>query len=310
MTETYKPIRVLELFSGTHSIGKVCKKHGFKVYSLDKDLDDKCPFGSKYKSYKHMKIDIFDFKYEKMPVGYFDIITASPVCLWWSNLRNTWIGRKLKGMTRNLTMEDIKADIDKYGKPMVDRVLDIIKHFKPKYWWIENPATGKMRHYLDDKCPHKYVFSYCKYSDWGYQKNTACWTNIEGFKPLKCKKDCKNIIEVKTRKGAIHKGTKQPIKSKTRVIHKQQIGDRKAKDAEVIQKIHKTRMGSSKTIKTNDGKIVRCNTKALRKRYRHKKDVSKDIGGGSNRLERYRIPEGVIEELLKHCEFEKPSVNI
>jgi len=31
-------IRVLELFSGTHSIGKECEKRGWQVYSLDRDL--------------------------------------------------------------------------------------------------------------------------------------------------------------------------------------------------------------------------------------------------------------------------------
>lgn len=299
MTENMKPIRVLELFSGTHSIGKVCKKKGYKVYSLDRDLGGGCPFGSGYKSYKHKQIDIFDFKYEEMPQGYFDIITASPVCLWWSNLRNTWIGRKLKGMTKPLTKEDIQADIDRYGKPMVDRVLKIIEHFKPKYWWIENPATGKMRHYLDNKTPTYYDFDYCKYTDWGYQKRTRFWTNIKGCKPLKCKKDCKNIVEIKTQKGAIHKGTKQPIKSKTRVVHRQQIGDRKAK----IQKIHKCRMGTSKTINDN-GVIIRCNSKELREKYRNFKDITKELGKGNNKFERYRIPEGVIEELLSKCVFD------
>lgn len=266
-----KPIRVLELFSGTHSIGKVCKKKGYQVYSLDRDLGEGCPFGSGYKSYKHKKIDIFDFKYEKMPQGYFDIITASPVCLWWSNLRNTWIGRKLKGMKEPLTKEGIQADIDKYGKPMVDRVLKIIEHFKPKYWWIENPATGKMRHYLDNKTPTYYDFDYCKYTDWGYQKRTRFWTNIKGCKPLKCKKDCKNIVE---------------IKSKTKV-----------------QKIHKCRMGTSKTINDN-GVIIRCNSKELREKYRNFKDITKELGKGNNKFERYRIPEGVIEELLSKCVFD------
>ena len=58
------------------------------------------------------------------------------------------------------------------------------------------------------------------------------------------------------------------------------------------QKIHKTNMACSKNIIDN-GKIIRVNTAALRKK--HKKDVSISVGGGSNRLERYRIPEKIIE---------------
>ena len=38
----------LELFSGTHSFGKVSKKHGFNVVSLDRDLGGSCPLGSGY----------------------------------------------------------------------------------------------------------------------------------------------------------------------------------------------------------------------------------------------------------------------
>ena len=253
--------RLLELFSGTHSIGKEAHKRGYEVYSLDRDLGGECPFNSTYKSFKHFKEDIFKWNYKQYPQGYFDIITASPVCLYWSALRNTWIGRKLKGMDRPLTREDIQNDIDKYGKPMVDKVREIIDYLKPKHWWIENPKTGKMKSYITDL--DYYDVDYCKYSEWGYKKATRFWTNIKGFKPKICKKDCKNIVESKT------------------------------------QKIHKTRMGTSKTIIDN-GKLIRCNTKELRKRYKHRKNVT-DVGGGTNRLERYRIPAQLINDLLDKC---------
>ena len=85
----------LELFSGTHSFGKVSSKLGYHVYSLDRDLSSKCPF-TDYESEHHFKEDIMTWDYKQFDRGFFKIITASPVCMWWSQLRRTWIGRKLK----------------------------------------------------------------------------------------------------------------------------------------------------------------------------------------------------------------------
>jgi len=247
-------MKLLELFSGTHSIGKCAHSRGFEVYSLDRDLGAECPFGSGYKSDKHFKEDIMKWNYKQYPTGYFDVITASPVCLWWSNLRSAWIGRKLKGMDRPFTKEDIQNDINKYGKPMVDKVREIIDYFKPKHYWIENPRSSRMKNYITDL--DYYDVDYCKYSDWGYQKRTRFWTNIKGFKPKLCKKDCNNMIITKT------------------------------------QKIHKNRMGTSKTVIDN-GKIIRVNTKALREKYKDKKNITK-INPMTNRYERYRIPPKLI----------------
>jgi len=319
-------MRVLELFSGTHSIGKVAHSLGYEVHSLDMELPnyDKLDKDKKYKSFKHHQIDIFNFNYKQYSNDFFDIVTCSPVCLWWSPLRNTWIGRHLKNKKTGkkyeepFTKELLLKDIDKYGKPMVDKCFEIINYFKEGnknlYWWIENPQKGKMKTYIKDK-PF-YDVDYCKYSTWGYQKRTRFWTNIKNFKPLICKKDCENIITINTQKGDIHSGYGIPIKGKTRTLHKKNISGSKknksiknaVKKNEVIQKLHKNRMGTSKTIKDN-GKIIRVNTKALREKYKdypnlqikikHSKDVTKDFGGGSNRLQRYRIPPKLIEELFK-----------
>jgi len=213
------PKRLLELFSGTHSIGKVAHKRGYEVYSLDRDLGSRCPFSSGYKADKHFKEDIMTWDYKQYPRGYFDIITASPVCLWWSKLQHSWIGRKKKGMDRAFTMEDINENINKYGKPMVDKVREIIDYFKPKHWWIENPRTGKMKTYITDL--NYYDVDYCKYSNWGYKKSTRFWTNIEGFKPKVCKKDCVNMV------GKKHKAT---VSRGNRKLERYRIPERLIKD--------------------------------------------------------------------------------
>ena len=189
-------MKILELFSGTHSIGKAAKKRGHKVVSLDKDMGDECPFGSGYKSNQHIISDIMDWDYTEYPKGHFDLITASPVCLWWSHIRYSMIGRQLKGYDSPLTKEDIDNDIQTYGVPMVDKIFEILDYFKPKHFWIENPQTGRMKEYIDPLIPY-YDVDYCKYG-FEYKKRTRIWTNIPNFKPLLCKKDCDAMVEVKT----------------------------------------------------------------------------------------------------------------
>tara|TARA_R110000796_G_C14460096_1_gene424407 strand:- start:48 stop:950 length:903 start_codon:yes stop_codon:yes gene_type:complete len=295
----------LELFSGTHSFGKVSSKLGYNVFSLDRDLGGECPFGSGYKSKQHIFADIMTWDYKQYPKDFFKIITASPVCLWWSNLRNTWIGRKLKSHgDKIITKELLEEDIENFGKPMVDKVFEIIDYFNPKYYIIENPQTGKMKNYINDLIPF-YDVDYCKYSNWGYKKTTRFWTNIEGLEFEPCKNDCENIVTVKTEEGAIHTGYGTLIKSDTRTLHKTPIGDSKKSSN---QKIHKKNMATSKKVIDN-GIIINVNTAEKRTKYKdfenimknknkHNKEVQ-DFGGGNNRLERYRIPEKVIEKLFK-----------
>ena len=248
-------VRVLELFSGTGSVGKVCKARGYEVVSLDLILP------------ADIKADILLWDYKKAyPVGHFDIIAASPVCLWWSNLRNSSLGKKIKnGGGAVYTKELFQHDIDTYGKPMVRKVLEIIQYFQPFYYWIENPQTGRMKDFLI-KLPH-YDVDYCKYSDWGYKKRTRFWTNITGFTPLTCKKDCGSIVE----------GTR----------HSKVLGNGYAKD--------------------ENGKVILINTKARRTKYKKHRNEAQNSGGtnlgSTTKLDRYRIPPKLIEELLNCCIF-------
>ena len=61
-------MRVLELFSGTGSVGDVCKRLGCTVVSLDRDMD------------ADIRSDIMDWDYRTYPPGYFDAVWASPPC--------------------------------------------------------------------------------------------------------------------------------------------------------------------------------------------------------------------------------------
>ena len=64
-------MKLLELFSGTRSVGTVAKSFGWTVVSLDlKNADINC--------------NIMDWDYKQYPVGYFDFIWASPPCIEYS----------------------------------------------------------------------------------------------------------------------------------------------------------------------------------------------------------------------------------
>ena len=156
-------MRLLELFSGTKSVGKVAEALGYEVVSLDlKDADINC--------------DILNGDYTVFEPRHFDVIWASPPCTEYSKAKTT--GVRL---------------IDKANE-IVITTLRIIEYLKPKCWMLENPQTGllKKQTFMCDLPFHD--VDYCKYSDWGYRKRTRIWTNLTTWKPRQpCKKDCLSI---------------------------------------------------------------------------------------------------------------------
>jgi hypothetical protein len=169
-------MRVLDLFSGTQSVGMVCREHGWEYVGLDRDMP------------ADIQCDIMMWDYTTYEPKHFDVITASPVCTFWSSLRACNIGRKIKGTETNYTRELIEAEIETIGKPMVDRTREIIGYLQPRAYWIENPQTSRMKDYITD-LPF-YDVDYCMYSDWGYRKRTRFWTDIGGFEPQLCTGEC------------------------------------------------------------------------------------------------------------------------
>ena len=152
-------MKLLELFSGTKSVGNVAEQLGYEVVSLDlKDADINC--------------NILDWDYTIYPTGYFDVIWASPPCDTFSILRKCWTERY------GHTVETMQTDIDNIGLPILRRTEDVINYFNPTYYFIENPQTGSMKESIDK--PY-YDVDYCKYADWGYRKRTRVWTNLIGL---------------------------------------------------------------------------------------------------------------------------------
>ena len=151
-------IKVLELFSGIGSVGKVCHKLGWETLSIDIDgrADITC--------------DILEWDYKQYDKDEFDIIWASPPCATFSALQYSNLGRKRKDGI--FTREMMESDMLSKGDPLVKKALEIINYFNPEYWFMENPDTGQLkdRPYMKD-IPY-YIVDYCMYSDWGYRKRT------------------------------------------------------------------------------------------------------------------------------------------
>jgi len=165
-------MRVLELFSGTGSVGKVAREKGWEVISLDlKDAD--------------ININILDWNYKIYDVGYFDIIWASPPCVEYSILKNN------TGMITNLENAD----------KIVLKTIEIINYFKPSKWFIENPQTGILKNRAFMQNFNFADFDYCSFSDWGYKKRTRIWSNTHQISELCKKENCPNMI------GKYHKSS-------------------------------------------------------------------------------------------------------
>ena len=220
-------MNVLELFSGTGSVGKVCHQLGWDVVSVDLELP------------ATHECDIMDFDYKQYPKDYFSIVWGSPPCTDYSTLQNCWLGReKADGIvyTREV-MEDRMNHADK----LVLKTFEIIEYFNPELWCVENPATGKLKSREIMKDIPFYDVSYCMYSDWGYEKKTRIWTNKKDWNNLLCDKSgaCGNMIDKK---------------------HKLRVSD-----------VHSENTGKDKSI---------------------------DYGSGTNKLDRYRVPEKLILSLF------------
>ena len=105
-------MKMLELFAGTGSVGKVAQEMGFEITSLDRDME------------ATIKTDIMDWNFRELPPNSFDFIWASPPCTEYSRAKTTGV--------RKITE----------ANEIVKRTIEIIEYFQPRYWVIENPQTG------------------------------------------------------------------------------------------------------------------------------------------------------------------------
>jgi hypothetical protein len=178
-------MNILELFSGTHSIGKVFA--GENIISVD--LDPKF-------NPTHL-VDILTFDYKQYPADYFNYIHASPPCILYSQTQVSWYNRnKRHNITGEMVLwnRELHEECIYESDKLVLKVLEILEYFKPKYWTIENPyhhnwCSIHKRTFMKDK-PYTLV-NYCMY-EYPIKKPTIIFNNF-GLKLNVCDKSHKHM---------------------------------------------------------------------------------------------------------------------
>ena len=179
-------MKILELFAGSRSFSKVAEELGMEIYTSDindfEGINQVC--------------DIIDFDTSKFKSP--DVIWASPPCEKWSLACGVkggniyWESIKDKGETIGIkprenfnvnskykilkTPKKVKEERDLHIN-ILDKTLDIINFYKPKYYFIENPF-GYMRFYLQDKVDYVNYCTYCQYG-FPYRKPTNIFSNVK-----------------------------------------------------------------------------------------------------------------------------------
>lgn len=153
---------LLELFSGTGSVGRVADSLGYSVISLD--LKD-----------AKIMTDILEWDYRQLKPDEIDVIWASPPCTEYSIAKQQGVRK-----------------IDEANK-IVKKTMEIIDYFKPRYFFIENPQAGLLKKQEFMRELDFYDVDYCKYG-FKYRKKTRIWTNCKTWTPQPlCLRDCESI---------------------------------------------------------------------------------------------------------------------
>jgi hypothetical protein len=165
-------MKILELFAGSRSFGKIAEIMGHQVYSSDINNFEKINYVTDILNFDVKKIDFIP-----------DVIWASPPCTCFSvaSIGKHW---QKNGVP--------KTDNAINAIEIVKKTIFIIDYFMQKnsllIYFVENPR-GKLRKLKYVNFFEKgYTISYCQYGD-NRMKPTDIWTNSNNWKP---KPICKN----------------------------------------------------------------------------------------------------------------------
>ena len=149
-------MRIWDICCGTKSVSNVWKENGHETLTLD--IDPKCM--------PDICTDIMSWEYTDFSLEPPDFIWCSPPCTHYS------IARTKAKTPRDLIGSDA----------IVQKCLDIIAFWRPKYWVIENPQTGllKTRDIVQGLSFND--VDYCMHGA-PYRKRTRLWTNCSSWIP-------------------------------------------------------------------------------------------------------------------------------
>jgi site-specific DNA-cytosine methylase len=159
-------MKVLELFAGSRSIGKVCDELNYNVFSVDINNFDNI----------NLVKDIEFLKPKDIPFTP-DIIWASPPCTTYS----------IAAISHHRKDGKPISEFAKKSDRLILNTLELIKHFRCKYY-IENPRGMLRKQKFMQGIPRTTIW-YCKYGD-SRAKPTDIWSNniynlfnTNGWKP-------------------------------------------------------------------------------------------------------------------------------
>ncbi len=197
-------IVIWDLFGGSiGSLSRAIKSKKYEIYTID--ILEKTIYGK-----DNIVIDLSgDIKtiikeLEKLPKP--NIIVGSPICTSWSRLTSVkggnrnWIINKQGGISKRPKTHFTNIDImgnkngqlrykydkvpqsQKLGISTIENTISIIEHFKPKYWYIENPQTSLIWNYIEVNLKFdkgvKNITHYGSYGHWS-KKPTTFLSNIK-----------------------------------------------------------------------------------------------------------------------------------
>jgi len=173
-------MKVLELFAGSRSFGKVAKECGHEVFSIDwKNFDG-----------IDLSIDIGELKIDDVPFIP-DIIWASPDCTTYSIAAIAT--HRVEDTYAPKTEYAAKCDlVNTHWLSLIEQWLEINPNL---VYYIENPRGALRKMDFMSHHPLRHTIWYCQYGD-DRAKPTDIWTNNSTWKP---RKECHNF-----RGGIVH----------------------------------------------------------------------------------------------------------